>query len=298
MLTARDEVRHSLTTIDQIRNVEKQVIQQHIEDHHPVVYRVNSNPRYILTELNQMRLLRLSGELPPFSGTRLEKIGESTFSHLFATHPEAGGENDRGANLPDSIFYISDHSLPPDYDTILGIVDTKSGNKANFGSETIEGKHDGYLQRGRRQAVPADCRAHIFLILEFDGQQEIDFYDEMSTFYRDCEYMVIFTAEALALVMAAYLSHTIANELTLIDGTFHTAIYPFFHKEEYRDANLASITRVVGQQQETYDKEYMQREGLLIITQDVVKQRLQDCVESPGEIDNLLSTYYQPMPTV
>jgi len=41
----------------------------------------------------------------------------------------------------------------------------------------------------------------------------------------------------------------------------------------------------------------MQREGLLIVTQDVVEQRLQDCMKSPSEIENLLSTYYQPMPT-
>jgi len=42
----------------------------------------------------------------------------------------------------------------------------------------------------------------------------------------------------------------------------------------------------------------MQREGLLIVTREVVKQRLQDCMESPSEIEHLLSTYYQPMPTV
>lgn len=298
MLSERKEIRHSMATIDEIQEMEQQVIQQNIKQQHPVVYRVNSNPRYILTELNQMRLLRLAGELPQSSGTRLEKIGESTFSHLFAAHPEAGGEDDRGSNLPDSVFYISEHSLPPNFDSVLGIVDTKSGDDAGFGSEPIEGKHDEYLERGRRQAVPADLHAHIFVILDFDGQQELSFYDEMANYYQDNEYMVIFTAEALALVMSAYLSHTVANELTLIDGNFRTAIYSFFHRDKFRDAGLANITREVGQNQEQYDRKYMQREGLLIVTQDVVKQRLQDCMESPGEIENLLSTYYQPMPTV
>lgn len=298
MLTERDEVQHSLETISQIQEVEQQVIDEQVDEQHPVVYRVNSNPRYILTELNQMRLLRLAGELPQSSGTRLEKIGESTFSHLFATHPEAGGEDDRGSNLPDSIFYISHQSLPADYESVLGIVDTKSGDDADFGSETIEGKHDEYLQRGRRQSVPADLHAHIFVILDFDGQQELAFYDDMADHYQDNEYMVIMTAEALAMIMSAYLSHTVANELTLIEGDFQTTIYPFFHKDKFRDAELAGITREVGQKQEEYDQKYMQREGLIIVTQEVVKQRLQDCMESPSEIENLLSTYYQPMPTV
>jgi hypothetical protein len=298
MLAEREEIRHSMVTIDQIQDVEQQVLRENIEEQHPVVYRVNSNPRYILTELNQMRLLRLAGELPQSSGTRLEKIGESTFSHLFAAHPEAGGEDDRGSNLPDSVFYISDQTLPSSYDSVLGIVDTKSGDDAGFGSEPIEGKHDEYLERGRRQAVPADLHAHIFVILGFDGQQELSFYDGMKDYYQDNEYMVIFTAEALALVMSAYLSHTVANELTLIDGNFRTAIYPFFHRNKFREAGLASITRDVGRKQEKYDQKYMQREGLLIVFRDVVKQRLQDCMESPGEIENLLSTYYQPMPRV
>jgi len=83
--------------------------------------------------------------------------------------------------------------------------------------------------------------------LEFDGQQELPFYDEMTTYYQENEHMVIFTAEALAMVMAAYLSHTVTNELTLVEGDFQTAIYPFFHKEKLRDAGLASITREVGQ---------------------------------------------------
>ncbi len=298
MLTEPEEIQQSLETVTQIQEMERQVIQDHVDDQHPVVYRVNSNPRYILTELNQMRLLRLAGELPQSSGTRLEKIGESTFAHLFATHPETGGEDDRGSNLPDSIFYIADRSLSPGHDSIIGIVDTKSGDDANFRSETIEGKHDEYLQRGRRQAVPADHRAHIFVILDFDGQQEIPFYDEMTEYYQNNEYMIIFTAEALAMVMAAYLSHTVANELSLVDGDFQTAIYPFFHKEAFRDAGLASITRNVGQNQDEYDERYKQRGGLLIVTQDVIKKRLQDCMDSPSEIENLLSTYYIPMPTV
>jgi hypothetical protein len=298
MLTEPGEIQASLETITEIQALEQQFIQQQADSDHPVVLQANSNPRYILTELNHMRLLRMAGELPQSSGTRLEKIGESVFSHLFVTYPETGGEDDRGTNLPDSIFYIADHSLPEGYDSILGIVDTKSGKDASFRTEPVEGKHDEYLERGHRQSVAADQLAHIFVILAFDGQQEIEFYDEMAERYREGEYMVIFTAEALAMIMTAYLAHTVSNELKLVEGDFQTTIYPFFHQDRFRDAGLASITREVGQNQDEYDDAYMQRDGLLIVTKDVVKQRLQDCVESPGEVEHILSSYYREMPTV
>lgn len=298
MLTGIDEIQSSLDTIDEIQSLERQFIEDQADTEHPVVLHANLNPRYILTELNQMRLLRMGGDLPQSSGTRLEKIGESVFSHLFVTYPEQGGEDDRGTNLPDSIFYIANHGLPDDFGSVLGIVDTKSGEDASFRTEPIEGKHDEYLNRGRRQSVAADKLAHIFVILEFDGQQEIDFFDEMAERYQDGEFMVIFTAEALAMIMAAYLAHTVSNELKLVDGNFQTTIYPFFSKEHFRTAGLGGITREVGRNQEEYDEAYIQRDGLLIVTEDVVSERLQDCAESPNEVERILSSYYREMPTI
>lgn len=298
MLAEPDILLTSLDTITEIQTVEQQFLQeQNTKERNSLVFRVNSNPRYILTEFNHMRLLRVAGELPQSSGTRLEKIGEAAFSHLFVTYPDAGGEDDRGKNLPDSIFYISDQMLPDSFESILGIVDTKSGKDANFGTEPVEGKHDEYLNRGRRQSLPANKLAHVFLVLGFDGQQELDFYDRMSNHYRNNEYMVIITAEALAMIMAAYLAHTVSNDLKLVDGGFQTAIYPFFHEDQFAEVGLGEITREVGQNPDQYDTAYLQREGLIIVTREVVQQRLQDCAESPSEIQHLLSTYYRPMPT-
>lgn len=298
MLTAIGEIQSSLETIDEIKSLEREFIEEQADTEHPVVLRVNSNPRYILTELNQMRLLRMAGEIPQSSGKRLEKIGESVFSHLFVTYPDRGGEDDRGTNLPDSIFYIADNGLPDDCESVLGIVDTKSGEDASFRTESVEGKHDEYLRRGRRQSVAADVLAHTFVILEFDGQQELDFFDQMATRYHDGEFMVIFTAEALAMIMAAYLAHTVTNELTLVEGNFQATIYPFFNKEHFREAGLAGITRDVGRNQEDYNDAYIQRDNLLIVTESVVEERLKDCIDSPNEVEQILSSYYREMTTI
>lgn len=296
MLSEEDEIRSSLTAIDEVQSLENRVLDG-LEDEHEVVYRINSNPRYILTELNHMRLLRLAGELPQSSGTRLEKVAESAFSHLFVSNPGSGGEDDRGSNLPDSLFLISEKSLPRMYDSVLGIVDAKSGKNASFGSEPVDGKHDEYLKRARRQSIGADLQAHIFVVLGFDGQKELDFFDEMNEEYQEGEFMLVFTAEALSLIMSAYLSHTLSNELKLVRGSFRTVIYPFFNPEKFREADLGGITREVGWNQEEYNNEYMQRENLLIVTPEVVKQRIIDCCESPGNAEQLLNSYFQPLPT-
>jgi len=297
LLSERAEIKSSLKTIEEIQELENQILSQH-ESEHPVVYQINPNPRYILTELNHMRLLRLAKELPRHSGIRLEKIGESAFSHLFVTYPDSGGEDDRGSNLPDILFYISDTALPDGYKPVLGIVDTKSGDDASFGSEPVEGKHTEYLKRGRRESVSPDQLAHIFVILGFDGQQEISFYDKMNKRYNEGEYMVIITAEALSLIMASYLAHTVSNDLKLVHGNFQTVIYPFFNQESFINAGLSDITREVGQNQPDYDRRYQEKNGLMTVTEEVVKKRLKDCVESPNEVERILDSYFYQMPTV
>jgi hypothetical protein len=297
MLTEPDLIQNSLSTIEDIQGIEQRIIQD-LDGEHPVVNRVNSNPRYILTELNHMRLLRLAKELPQHSGTRLEKIGETAFSHLFVSYPEAGGEDDRGGNVPDNLFYISNSILPEGAESVLGIADTKSGDDAGFGSEKVEGKHDEYLKKARRHSVGAEKIAHMFLILGFDGQKEIEFYDKMADIYEDDEYLVIMTAEALSLILAGYLAHTVANDLKLIHGNFQAVIHPFFDNQAFQDSGLGGLTRVVGKNQEEYADDYKQRENLMIITQEVVKKRLEQCVDSPNDVEEIFKGYFKPLPTI
>lgn len=297
MLTEPELIQNSLSTIEGIQGLERSIIED-VEDQHPIVDRVNSNPRYILTELNHMRLLRRAKELPQHSGTRLEKVGETAFSHLFVSYPEAGGEDDRGGNVPDNLFYISDTVLPENANPVLGIADTKSGDDAGFGTEKVEGKHDEYLKKARRQSVGAKNIAHMFLILDFDGQKEIEFYDKMKPIYKDNEFLLIMTAEALALILDAYLSHTVSNDLKLITGNFQEVIYPFFDSQAFQDSGLGGITREVGKNQEKYDNDYQQREDLVIVTQEVVKQRLKNCVKSPNDVEGIFEDYFKPLPTI
>lgn len=299
LLAESQEVKDSLAAIEDIRGVERKFLDD-LEDEEGIVNRVNSNPRYILTELNHMRLLRLAKELPRSSGTRLEKVAESAFGHLFVTQIERGGEDDRGDNVPDSVFYISGENLPEGYDSILGVADAKSGGEAGFGDEPVDGKHDEYVKEARAQSVAGDKIAHTFVVLDFDGHQDIDFYDRMDEVYNENEYLVIFTAEALAMVLSAYLSHTVSNELSLVRGSFQSVVYSMFDPDRFNsdELGLGDITRGVGRDQEDYDEKYKQRPGMMIVTPEVVKKLFKQYAESSKEIENIFENYYTPRPTV
>lgn len=295
-------IRKPIETMKDIQDMEQKFIQKRSEDSpHRIVHRANSNPRYILSELNHMRLLRVNKELPDHSGTRLEKVGEVAFSHLFPTYPESGGEDDRGKELPDQLFYIPELDGDERYESIFGIIDSKSGEEANFGDEESEGKHDVYIQAARKSSINADNIAHIFLILEFDGQQELEFHEKMSDHYGQTsknEYMVIITADALAMLLSAYLAASVSNELQLIYGDFRKAIYPLFHDSEFKASGLGKIERNVGLEPEDYRDEYLQREDLLIIHREVVVSQLEKCLESPKDIEAVFEQYFRASPTI
>jgi hypothetical protein len=294
LLEKEQEIRRSLTTIEDIQEVERGLLDR-FEDDDGLVRKVNSNPRYILTELNHMRLMRLAGELPQHSGTRLEKVAESAFGHLFATKMDAGGEDDRGKNLPDSVFYVSADVLPEGYDSIIGVADEKSGKDAGFGDESVEGKHENYVKEARDQSVAADKIAHTFVVLDFDGHQDIDFFDRMSEVYEDGEHMVVFTAEALAMILSAYLSYTVSNELSLVKGNFQTVIYPLFDPERFNDPDLGLSEKVrEAGDQEAYSEEYRKRSDLLIVTTEVVEKLIKHYSDSPQEVGRIFEVYLKP----
>lgn len=294
-------VRAPVDTLFDIKQLEREFIEnRHGSDPDPVVTRVNSNPRYALSELNHMRLLRKNKELSGNDGTRLEKTAAACLAHLFPTHLGEGGEEQRGSGVPDKLFYIpavnDEHEVK--CESILGIVDSKSGDEADFGSEEARGKHDEYLDPASGESVSGDRIAHTFVILDFDGHQELEFFDKMRDFYRDQDFMLIITADAFAVLLAGYLAVNVSNELQLIYGSFREAIYPLFHPRLFREQGLKSISRPVGKDDDRYRDRYQQRESLVILHRGVVKKHLQDCLKSPKEIENVFQQYLAPSPQI
>ncbi|MFC3958947.1 hypothetical protein [Halovivax cerinus] len=288
--------------MEQIQGLEKELARNLDEESHKVVGRIHSNPRYMLTELNHMRLLRTNKELPQSSGTRLEEVGYAALSTLTPTYPDAGGEDDRGDELPDLVFKITDVAPDPDdkYATVGGVVDTKSGDDAEFGSEETEGKHTEYLSRGRRH-LDVEYISHVFIVNEIDGKKDIEFFDKMDEYYKANENLVIWYVVALAMLLEMALTANLRNELQLIGGDFQKVFYPFFVTDAFKQTSVNGITREVGQQtedgpgkvQKAYNEAYKERPKLHVITTDVVEERIRTFAESQGEVENNLAEYFR-----
>jgi hypothetical protein len=218
--------------------------------------------------------------------------------HLFPTQPERGGEADSGANLPDNVFYLWEEGSYGhiDYEPILGLVDTKSGQEANFGQEKVRGKHDDYVKGARKISFKHGSVGHIFLILDIDGQQEIKFYDRMQDDYEENMYMIVLTLDALITIFSAYLSSVVSNELKLNAASFNRAIYPLFHRDTYNSEpfeHLRRVFREVGQQPEEYRMKLLERPGLMVINRDVVIEHFNTLIEGPTELEEILNRYFQ-----
>jgi hypothetical protein len=290
-----DHLQTMAETAKSIQDLEQKFISSRYEDENEkIVHQVNSNPRYILTELNHMRLLRKAGKLS--GGDRLETVSELAFSHLFSTYPGEGGEDSSGQSLPDNLYWIPQLSAGDRPASILGVVDAKSGNYANFGREEARGKHNEYLERAEREKIESDLVAHTFLILDFKGQAEIEFFDKMDIFYDQDTHLVIITADALAMVMSAYLAATVSNELELIRGDFRSIIYALFEPKEFKKRDLHREIREVGRGEEDYIDQYLTRPRLLIITREVVNKLLTDALNSTNEIESVYERYFSKMP--
>lgn len=287
-----------LDTAEQIEQIDENVMIKRFGDEvGDLRKRVKANPKYILSILSNIRMLRENGEIGPGSGELLENTAEAVFMHLFPTQPERGGEANSGQNLPDNVFYIWEEGSYDNvnYEPILGLVDTKSGKDANFAKETVHGKHDGYVKSARKLSFKQGSVAHIFLVLDVDGQQEIKFHDRMKSNYEDNMYMVVLTLDALVTIFAAYLSNVVSNELKLNVTSFSRAIYPLLHRatfnsEQYR--HLRRVFRQVGQQPEEYQMKLLERPDLMVVNKDVVIEHFSSLIEGPAEVEDILDRYF------
>ncbi|KAB1192413.1 hypothetical protein GJR96_02725 [Haloferax sp. MBLA0076] len=261
-----------------------------------LVSRVDSNPRYILTELNHMLALRQSGEIKRWEGDRLEKVTESAFSHIFATLQGEGGQDDNFEKMPDTVFYIGElqnNTDPEPMGPVLGVIDTKSGSPAGFSGEKIEGKQIDYVSAARKRSVPVDKVAHIFVTTHISSLNDLDFHDRIQESYASHEHMVVLTAEGLMMLMAIYLSSTLSDRVKLETNTFARAARSLFDPDEYYKIGNGEFTRetVQSSDQEEYNKRYAAKHDLLLITPKVVENNFTNYMEEEPDIGDILNTY-------
>ncbi|WP_254810778.1 hypothetical protein [Natronosalvus amylolyticus] len=292
-------LKQTLRTAEEVENLGQDIIEQRFGASQDTLReRANTNPRYILSVLSNIRMLRENGEIKPGSGDLLEQTAEAVFMHLFPTQPDRGGEADSGQNLPDNVFYLWEQGSykHTDYEPVLGVVDTKSGKTANFAKEKASGKHDNYLDLARKHSFQHGSVAHIFVVLDINGRQEIKYFDRIKEEYAENMYMVVLTLDALTTIFAAYLSSVISNELKLGSTSFTRAIYPFFHRDTFnadQNTDLRRQFRIVGRSQEGYQINLLERPDLLVINQDTVITHFRNIIDRDAEIKEILGRYFK-----
>jgi hypothetical protein len=261
-----------------------------------LIKKVDSNPRYILTELNHMLTLRNSGEIKRWEGDRLEKVTESAFSHIFATLQGRGGQDDNFEKIPDTVFYVGElqnNTGAEPTDPILGVVDAKSGSPAGFSTEKIGDKQIDYVAAARKRQVPADKLAHIFVTTHISSKNDLDFHDRIQDRYSHNEHMVVMTVEGLMQLMEIYLSTTLSDQVSLETNIFVRAARSLFDPDEFYEIGNDKFTRETIQpaDQDEYDSRYAAKHDLLLITPEVVKNNFEHYMKEDPDIEGILTTY-------
>lgn len=301
-----DEIRRQIASAAVARQRQELTLPSDDSD---LVRNLNQNPRATQFELEYAPLFRAADT--PDSGRlsdRLEDVCTTGFELLdFSTAAEEFGTDNRGENLSDILFTVTNDSRYPKKrggGKILGIVDAKSNAEADIGREQIVEKHAEYLQQANTNAFDDYHIAHVFVVLSMKGYgaNEVDWYDAIEANFHgenvDDITMVVLYADALAHMLDIHLSATQRNEANLSVGDLRDVFRPFFNYRAFKrgvDDDVSDITRVDDRDPNAYEEgyrdEYHKRERLLVVTREMVDKHFRRTIDDHDMVGGLLSRY-------
>jgi hypothetical protein len=266
--------------------------------------KLSQRPRLVEAQLNYIRVLREDSKRRYTLGAQMETVCKGALMTIGCRlEPEFGGTEARGEAVPDIVFELPHQSVeehPRELPAVLGIVDAKSGSDADFEDEDIIGKHRNYIQLAKDEPVfNSHDLTHIFIAFDIDGYNEIGWYDGIKSSYRKHTGMIVLHADALLLMVRLAQSGALRNEIEMGLGGFDNFVRPFFQRRLYTDEtafpNIPKITRFDGEaelttRQEEYVKQYRRRPGLLIVTKEMVRDRIDEAIDREGT-EALLKQY-------
>lgn len=266
--------------------------------------KLSQRPRLVEAQLNYIRVLREDSKRRYTLGAQMETVCKAALMTIGCSlEPEFGGTEAPGENIPDIVFQLphqSGEEHPRELPAVLGIVDAKSGSDADFEDEDIIGKHRNYIQHAKdKPAYNSHDLTHIFIAFDIDGYNDIDWYDGIKPSYRKHTGMVVLHADALLLMVRLAQSGVLRNEVEMGLGGLDDFVRPFFQRRLYTDEtafpNIATMTRFDGEddltaRQEEYVKQYGRRPGLLVVTREMVRDRIDEGIDREG-IEALLKQY-------
>ncbi|MFB6143778.1 MAG: hypothetical protein ABEJ98_00565 [Candidatus Nanohaloarchaea archaeon] len=264
-----------------------------------LIRRADKNPALIASTLLYLRTLRSTNEISETDGSPLENACSAAFQRIANVKPNFGGEDNTDQSVPDLLSRLPSNS---NYKQLFLVIDAKSGDTAKFGKEEVKAKHEDYVGAFlENENYEGKHMSHVFTVFNFDGHQELKFYDKMEEYYdkNRCTLSIIKTS-ALAMMLLAYDSIILKNEIELSEGEFTELIRPFFDKEAFNNelkSETKNLTRFENMPEypehlkEKYRENLRPQERLIIVTPEMVKNRIENAIEGKGSLEHLFDAY-------
>ena len=288
-----------ISEIREIIELENKVVSKIKTSHRKHVVSVSTNPRYLLTLLNQLEILKFE-EKGKFDWRLLEDLVALAFSYLFISDFRYGGYKQAGVDVPDNLFIIPDKNGSPE---IVGIVDCKSSRQTKWDKELTE-KYDNYLGRLRNMKAFGTGRlkkALIFVVFDFHCGNFVDFHERMSEYLEEKEYIIVLPLDSLIILVHTVLSTFFQSELNFAGGRRKISIV--FDKKHFEE----EMRKKRGKKKKEYEeifKRYEEKYGeeapsllhlnkALILFPEIVIGELRGIMRNKNAYDIFLREYFK-----
>ncbi len=279
------EIKKWISVTSKTQELEKLVLSK-IDDEKlkKLVISVNTNPKYALTLLTHLKVLK-SLKPKDFDWTFLENLTAIVLSYIYSSNISVGGYKNIGKAVPDNVFLITgvhEENVPE----IIGFVDCKSSQVTDLRKELTE-KHINYFERARKVAfLRLLKKVLVFVVFDINEKSVIDFYKRIESNLKENEYVLVFPIDALILILEIYLNLIIKSEVQLKEesGTIETFLRNIFDigylrslKEKYREKNDDIVP---------YSK-------LFRISADEIISELRNILSSSSSLEDMFRRYFE-----
>ncbi|MFW9997860.1 MAG: hypothetical protein ACFFD4_37815, partial [Candidatus Odinarchaeota archaeon] len=266
-----------LEDIKEIRFIEKNIIDSLIYDRRIQVNTISSNPRYLLTLLNQIEVRKII-EGKDFEWEYFEDLVAWCLSYLFPTDVLRGGYKDQFKPYPDSVFIIPDGDREPG---IVGLVDCKSSFTANWDNESTR-KYEEYIGNfiALKQYSPKKKKiAIIFVVFNYNESSLISLRDNIKL--EKNQYIIVLPVRSLSLFMDVLMK----GILRMKYNKGARAIQDFFDIDFYEKSNLRKkYSKYLG------DAAF--KSQLIVLEYEMVLNELKEELLNNSEFDDIFEHYF------